>query len=98
LFVAGLDLFPNGHCTPHGIDDTDKLGQQVVAWSVQELAIVLPDKSGHDFTAGCQGSDGGVLVVTHQAAVPFDVPTENRGEFSSNAFSSHAGFLLQFSC
>ena len=48
--------------------------------------MVLLDKRGHHFTIGREGADGRLLILAHEAAVAFDIGTEDGSEL---AFHTH---------
>src|SRR5262249_35244037 len=90
-FVLDLD------CTLHGIDHAGKLGQKVIAGGVYHAATLLLNEGGHDRAIGSQGADGCLFILPHEAAVAFDIGTEDGGKFTRHSFPSrvrHSLFAL----
>jgi hypothetical protein len=50
---------------------------------------VVFDESAHYIAVGRQGSDSGVFVLTHEAAVTHYISAEYGGEFALKASLSH---------
>jgi hypothetical protein len=48
------------------------------------------DEVGYRRTVGGNGADGRLLVLSHKAAVTFDIGTEYCGELTFEVFCSHA--------
>ena len=89
--------------TAHGIDDTGKLGQQVIAGGIHHPATMLLDQGGNEGTIGREGADGGFLIVAHEATVARDIRAEDRRELAFHANRCmrrhlHALLLVGLSC
>ena len=41
--------------------------------------LMLMDEAGYYFTVSGYGANGGILIIAHEAAVTFDIRTENSG-------------------
>src|SRR5262249_3589193 len=73
-----LDFDP----TPHGIYDTGKFGQQIVSWRVYHSATVLLDKGRHHPAINSQSVNSRFLILTHEAAIAFDIGAEDRRQLA----------------
>jgi hypothetical protein len=73
-----LDL----HSTTDRIHYTAKFGQKVVPRGVHHPASMLLNECGHQLPIGRQGPDRRILILAHEAAVPFNIRTEDGGEFT----------------
>jgi len=67
--IASLELVLSRYRTLHGVHNTYKLGQYIVAWRVDDPAPVLLDKLGHYGTVDGKGLDSLCIVFSHKAAV-----------------------------
>jgi hypothetical protein len=70
----------------HGIDRTREFSQEVIARGIDHPTTVLLDERGHYLPIGCERTDRRLFIVPHEAAVAFDIGTENGGEL---AFHTH---------
>src|SRR5262249_3655500 len=95
LGVAMLQLLLDLDRTLHRVYHTRKFSQQVIAGRVYYSATVPPDEGGHHLAVGGQGADGGFFILAHEAAVAFNIGTEDRGEL---AFHSrfYQGMIVPF--
>jgi hypothetical protein len=62
----------------HRLDHTRKLRQQVIPRGVYHATPVLLDEGGHQLTVCRDGADRRHLILTHEAAIPFDIGAEDR--------------------
>src|SRR5206468_1119704 len=80
-----LDLDRALHCVQHA----GKFGQQVIAGGVHHSAAMPLDEGGHNRAVGGQGTDSCYLVLTHEAAIAFDIGTENGRELACDTMWFH---------
>jgi hypothetical protein len=66
-----------------------KLGQQIIARRIYHSSVVLLDQGCHEGTIGSQRMDRSDLIVTHEAAVTFDIGTQDRCEFPFDSAGFH---------
>jgi hypothetical protein len=94
LCVSDLELPLELDRALHRIHGTGKLRQQVIARRVHYAAVVLLNQRGHELPMGREGADSRHLILAHQAAVAFDIGTEDGGELAPHARPGRAGSLL----
>ncbi len=80
-----LDLHRTGNC----VYDAGKFCQNIVPWRVHHSASVFLDNLGNYFPVHFNGADGGLIIFAHEAAVTFNICTENCGELTLEVFCSH---------
>ena len=68
--------------TLEGIHHAGKLGKKVVSGGIHHPAMVLIDKGSHYFFVRGEGLEGARLILPHEAAVAFDIGTEDGGELT----------------
>jgi len=51
--------------------------------------MVTLNQVAHYFCINIKGADSPVLILTHEAAVPFDISTEDSSELTFNFLGSH---------
>jgi len=94
LLVALGKIALDFDCALYRIHHAGKFGQQVVTRSIHHPPPVQQGKIGHGIPVGRQGADGAHLILAHQAAVAFNIRTEDGGKFTFDILG--AQFLIPF--
>jgi hypothetical protein len=80
-----LDLYR----TVYGIHDTAKLSQKVISWGIYYSAFVVLDEGGHGRSIASECPNGATLILAHEAAILFDIGTQDGTELSCGDFVIH---------
>ncbi len=72
----------NGERAAHGLDGACELGDEAVAGSAEDAALMVADGLADDVAVGRQRADGSFLVLAHQPAVVGDIRRKNGGELA----------------
>jgi hypothetical protein len=89
--VARLKRALNVDGTLDGVDDADKVRQDVVARRVHDAPAVAGDRGADDLAILRERADGPQLVLTHETAVAFHVSAQNRGKLALSRALVHVG-------
>ena len=76
---------------------SESLAVSAGAFTVNKFkaAPVLLDKIGHYRSVGGQGADGCLLILAHEAAVPFHIGAEDGGELALDGLLFHGRSLVK---
>jgi hypothetical protein len=94
LGVLGLKFLLDFDRTAHCVYHTGKFCQYVVAWRVHHSASVFLDDFGDNLPVSGNGTDGVLVVFTHEATISFDIGTEDGGKLTFEVLAGHAGTSL----
>jgi hypothetical protein len=61
---------------------TGKLGQQIIAWRIDNPPMMLCNETGDHFPIGLESMNGGFFIVAHETTVAFDIGAEDSGELA----------------
>ena len=80
--ITRLELVLNRNGRLDRIDGTSELGQHVVAWGIDDPAMVLLDETSYHLAISLERANGGLFIIAHEATVAFDIGAEDGGEFA----------------
>jgi hypothetical protein len=94
--ILGFQCVLDCHRALHGIDRARELGQHTVARRVHDAAAMLVNEGVGNLAVSMQGVHRRRLICAHEAAVAFDIGTQDRRQLTLDILGRHLSDPLYY--